>query len=98
MLHTVPLKDTSSLSHKNGRKRLLICDGYDSHISAKFVRHCMDYNIIILLLLPHSSHLMQPLDVAVFGPLKSALSSHLNGIIRTGINRLQKSEWLDYFS
>src|SRR5947207_755068 len=57
--------------------RLIICDGHDSHISAEFVDFANQNKIEIVLLPPHSSHLLQPLDVAVFGPLKKAISSRL---------------------
>src|SRR5437764_14559710 len=78
----------------NNRRRLLICDGYNSHISAEFVRYCIDYDSFILLLVLHSSYLMQPLDVRVFGPLKHAMSAQLDRVFRTGISRLQKVEWI----
>ena len=80
-----------------GQMRLLICDGHDSHISAEFVRHCMTNQIILLLLPPHSSHLLQPLDVGVFGPLKKAISRHLAGLLQTEIVRIQKFEWLEKY-
>jgi hypothetical protein len=82
----------------NGRKRLLLCDGHDSHISAQFARFCMDHDIILFLLLPHSSHLLQPLDVSIFGPLKSAMSSQLSRLYATEVSRLQKAEWLEYYA
>ena len=81
----------------NNRIRLLICDGHDSHISAKFVAHCIDNNICLLLLLPHSSHLLQPLDVGIFSPLKTAVSADLDRLIRVGINRLEKVEWIESY-
>ena len=64
---------------------MLICDGHDSHISVAFIYHCMQNDIILLLLLPHSSHLMQPLDISVFGPLKTAISAQLACLISTDI-------------
>lgn len=76
---------------------MLICDGHDSHISAAFVRHCLDNHIDVFLLLPHSSHLLQPLDVGIFGPLKTAMSAQINTIFRTGIMRLQKVEWIENY-
>jgi hypothetical protein len=82
----------------NGKPRVLICDGHDSHISGAFMRHCFENNILILLLLPHSSHLMQPLDVGVFSPLKAAMKSQLDAIFRTGIARLHKSEWIQNYA
>ena len=81
----------------NGRTRLLICDGHDSHITGDFILHCIQNNIILLLLPPHSSHILQPLDVGLFGPLKTAMSSQLHRLIRTGVSRLQKVEWLHYY-
>lgn len=91
------LFNASTATKTNNRKRLLICDGHDSHISAEFVRYCIDNDIFILLLVPHSSHLMQPLDVGVFGPLKRAMSAQLDRVFRTGISRLQKVEWVENY-
>ena len=48
-----------------------------------------------MLLPPHSSHLMQPLDVGVFFPLKQAMGGFLDEIYRTGISRIQKAEWFE---
>ena len=79
----------------NGEFRLLICDGHDSHISAEFIRHCIANDILLMLLPPHSSHLMQLLDVGVFFPLKQAMGGFLDRIYRTGISRIQKAEWFE---
>ena len=81
----------------NGGRRLIICDGHGSHISAKFVAHCMHYKIEVVLLPPHSSHLLQPLDVAVFGPLKTQLCNEQRRYVRAGVARLQKWEWADCY-
>ena len=78
--------------------RLLLCDGHDSHISAEFVDYAIKNNIEIILLPPHSSHLLQPLDIAIFSPLKRAISSRLHRLMQTGISRLEKAEWLEYFA
>jgi len=91
------LFDPETKAKANGRKRLLICDGHDSHISPEFVRYCMNNGIEQALLIPHSSHMMQPLDVGVFGPLKKAMSKELNVIFRTGISRIQKPEWVEFY-
>jgi len=78
----------------NGNPRLLICDGHDSHITSLWVSHCMRNNIIFMVLPPHSSHLTQPLDVGVFGPLKTHMASAIEPTISTEIHRLLKAEWL----
>jgi DDE superfamily endonuclease len=80
-----------------GEYRLLICDGHDSHITGKWIRHCMENNIILMILPPHSSHLTQPLDVGVFGPLKKHLATEIEPLIRLGVTRIQKVEWLAAF-
>lgn len=79
------------------KKRLLICDGHESHVSPKFVSFCIDHNIELVLLVPHSSHLTQPLDVGVFGPLKSAVSRALDQLLRLGITRLEKVEFVEQY-
>ena len=57
----------------------------------------MNNNIILAILPPHSSHLTQPLDVGVFGALKKHMAAELYPLIRTGISRIQKVEWLTAF-
>ncbi|XP_063226844.1 uncharacterized protein LOC134533298 [Bacillus rossius redtenbacheri] len=49
---------------------VLIYDGHSSHISLELVLKARQENIVILKLLPHSSHVLQPLDLSVFRPLK----------------------------
>jgi len=89
--------DPATKGKAQGRYRLLICDGHDSHISAAFVRYAIDNRIVIFLLPPHSSHLLQPLDVGVFGPLKRAMSFQLSRLYGMEISRLQKIEWLEHY-
>jgi hypothetical protein len=81
----------------NGHPRLLICDGHDSHISGNFIAHCMDYNIVLLILPPHTSHLTQPLDVSVFGPLSIAHGREVDRLGCTGVARISKAEWIDIY-
>jgi hypothetical protein len=77
--------------------RLLLCDGHDSHVSADFVSYCIHHHIDLVLLPPHSSHLLQPLDVGVFAPLKRAMSNQMSRFLRSGIQRMHKVEWLERF-
>jgi hypothetical protein len=81
----------------NGWKRLLLCDDHDSHISTQFVSFCIDHNIILFLLPLHSSHLLQPLDVGVFGPIKRKIAYALSRLYATEIACLQKAEWLECY-
>ena len=46
---------------------------------------------------PHSSHLLQPLDVGCFSPLKRAYSRKVESLIRNHINHITKLEFLPAF-
>jgi hypothetical protein len=57
----------------------------------------MENNIDLLILPPHCSHLLQPLDVGVFGPLKKYHAYETDRLLRAGINRFQRSEWVTLY-
>ena len=57
--------------------RLLIFDGLDSHITWQFIQFALAHRIICVCLPPHSTHLLQPLDVGVFSQLNSEYSKVL---------------------
>jgi hypothetical protein len=58
--------------------RLLIVDGHESHCSIEFIEFCDEHFISLLILPPHTTHLLQPLDVGIFGPLSKAYSRILD--------------------
>lgn len=45
----------------------------------------------------HSSHLLQPLDVGCFSPLKRAYGRQIEDFMRYGINHITKTEFLPAF-
>ena len=49
---------------------LLIVDGHSAHINLQTAEFCYEKQIILYCLPPHSTHVLQPLDVAVFRGLK----------------------------
>jgi hypothetical protein len=77
-----------------GARRLLILDGHESHNSLEFQELCKENNIYTLRMPPHSSHLLQPLDVGCFSPLKRAYSREIESLIRDHINHVTKLEFL----
>ncbi|KAM5344326.1 hypothetical protein ACJ41O_012863 [Fusarium nematophilum] len=83
---------------KPDEKRLLILDGHRSHATADFMFKCYRNGIYLLFLPSHSSHVTQPLDVAVFGPVKNAYRrevSKLAGLADTTL--LGKITFLRYY-
>ena len=63
---------------KQDSAHAMIGDNLSSHISESVVRKCEKHNIKFICLLPNSTHLTQPLDVAYFKPLKTSWRSILN--------------------
>ena len=86
--------DPSTRDRANGQTRLLICDGHGSHVTGGFISFCMENNIQLLVLPPHTSHILQPLDVAMFGPLKRALTTALAPFHEAQVKRIQKVDWV----
>jgi hypothetical protein len=74
--------DKHTKQRTKGVYRMLILDGHESHVSAEFEQYCKENNIIPISMPPHSSHLLQPLDVALYSPLKRAYGDEINLFIR----------------
>ena len=55
---------------KQEGKKVVIGDNLSSHFSTDVLKLCEDHNISFVCLVPNSTHLSQPLDVAFYGPLK----------------------------
>lgn len=51
---------------------VLIFDVHHSHISIELLEMAKFSNIHLMCLPAHTSHILQPLDVGVFGPMKAA--------------------------
>src|SRR5436190_15893381 len=80
-----------------GKPRVLISDGHDSHVTGDFIQHCMENNIKLLILPPHSSHFTQPLDIGIFSPLKDYMTQEINPLVHTNVPQVQKVEWLTVY-
>jgi DDE superfamily endonuclease len=61
--------DPQTKERANQRPRVLICDGFGTHETLEILEYCFENNIILCRL---PSHKLQPCDIAVFAPLKSA--------------------------
>jgi hypothetical protein len=89
--------DYHTAPRAKGKYRLLILDGHESHHSTDFELYCQQNNIITLCMPPHSSHLLQPLDVGCFGPLKKAYGRQIEDLMRMYITHVSKLEFLCAF-
>jgi hypothetical protein len=86
-----------SKQYSKGAKRLLILDGHSSHLTAEFDLFCKENAIICLCMPPHSSHLLQPLDVGLFGPLKRAYGKLVEQMMVAGNNHIDKQDFLSLY-
>jgi hypothetical protein len=85
--------DKYTVPRKKGIYRLLILDGHGSHYSTDFERFYTEKKIITLYMPPHSSHLLQPLDVGCFSALKKAYSVEINQFSKARITHIDKTEF-----
>jgi len=77
-----------------GGSRLLLLDGYGSHCTMEFITFCDDHKIIPFCMPPHSTHLLQPLDMVVFQPYKHYHAEAVDNATRTGCSDFNKLEFL----
>lgn len=91
------LRHFDSHARPVGTHRLLIIDGHESHCSVAFRDLCEEMKIILLCMPPHSSHLLQPLDVGCFSPLKRAYGDAISVLARNRIHHISKETFLPTF-
>ncbi|CAK1602061.1 unnamed protein product [Parnassius mnemosyne] len=60
------------------KKVLLLLDNHESHKYYPALEYASKNSVIILSLAPHTTHKMQPMDVAVYGPLKTYFEREIN--------------------
>lgn len=56
------------------RQMLIICDNHESYMCIEATNLAKENGVHILTVLPHSTHMMQPLDVGVMKPFQTFYS------------------------
>lgn len=64
------------------RPVLLLLDGHASHLSRETLILARENYVHFLMFPPHTTHIFQPLDVGVFGPLKKSFSEECTKLMR----------------
>jgi hypothetical protein len=88
----------ATVQSARGHTRLLIMDGHSSHLSSEFLGFCHDHNILPLCLPPHTTHLLQPLDVGCFGPLAHYYRMEVDEATQYGLHGVSKYDFLQFYS
>ena len=77
---------------------MLIFDRHASHVSSAAVAFCLSNNIILLCLPPHTTHVLQPLDVGLFAPLATAYKANVRSITRlAAFYSIDKVDFLEQY-
>ena len=77
-----------------GEYRLLLVDGHSSHVSLQFIEYARSKKIQRLCLPAHTTHICQPLDVGVFGPLARSYKTHIESLTRFSTYNIDKTDFL----
>jgi DDE superfamily endonuclease len=86
--------DRTTKKSQQGLYRLLLLDGFTSHIEYEFVKFAESNRILLFGLPPHTTHFLQPLDVVCFQPLKHYHAEAIDDAVRTGDTKFSKIEFL----
>jgi hypothetical protein len=63
--------------------RILLLDGHSSHLeNFEFIDHSIRHNIHLICLPSHSTHVLQPLDVGIFSPLRQFYGQEVEDFTR----------------
>ena len=73
--HFIPL--ASKISNRKF-PLFFILDGHVSHMNWRFLSYCLKSKIHVRSLPPHSTHLLQPLDVGVFAALQKSYAKEVD--------------------
>ena len=89
--------DEHTKTRQVGVYRLLILDGHESHLNQGFKDYCHVRKILTLCMPAHSSHVLQPLDVVCFSPLKLKYSQRVRDLARRRVYHINKEGFLPAF-
>jgi hypothetical protein len=90
--------DPETKERANKRPRVLICDGFGTHETLEILEFCFENNILLCRLPSHTSHKLQPCDVAPFAPLKAAYRDQVDRLEQGGVNTIGKEHFTALYS
>ena len=74
---------------------MLLLDGYESHLSTPVLKYAQEEKILLVCLPSHASHLLQPLDVGLFGPLQHYYGLEVDRLAQLGVTHISKTRFLE---
>jgi len=85
--------DPQTKCRAKNKPRLLIWDGFGTHETCEILEFCFENNIILCRMPSHTSHKLQPCNVAAFGPLKAAYREQVERMDRRGVGTISKQHF-----
>lgn len=82
----------------SARPILLLMDSHVSHISPDTLTLASENDIIFLTFPSHTTNLLQPLDVAVFGPMKTLWKKEVKKLLQSCGYKPSRKDFMDTFS
>ncbi|OCK76245.1 DDE-domain-containing protein [Lepidopterella palustris CBS 459.81] len=80
-----------------GVKRTIVTTIKVTHETIKILEFCFENNILLCRLPSHTSHKLQPCDVGVFAPLKTAHRDQVERLNQGGIDRVGKEHFTSLY-
>jgi len=83
---------------KNSIRWILILDGHGSHITVDFLYTCKVNNVHLVFLPAHSSHVLQPLDLSCFSPIKLRYRQQIASLASLDDSvKIKKHRFIEYY-
>jgi len=82
----------------NQKPRVIINDGFGTHETLEVLEFCFENNIILCRLPSHTSHKLQPCDISVFSPLKTAYREQVERLERGCVGTIGKEHFTYLYS
>ena len=89
--------DPQTKERADQKLRLLICDGFGTHETLEILEFCFENNIILCRLPSHTFHKLQPYDIGVFAPLKTAYRDEVERLYRGGLDVVGKEHFTSLY-
>ena len=77
--------------------RVLICNGFGTYETLEILEFCFENNILLCRLPSHTSHKLQPCNVGVFAPLKTAYRDEVKRLNRRGLDTIGKEHFTSLY-
>lgn len=62
--------------------RILLLDNHGSHITVEFMWKCYQNKVHLIYMPPHTSHVVQPLDLSIFSRIKASYKAQIEELAR----------------